>query len=449
MPSSTIDALVVTLGLDSKEFNSGLEKAVSSLTGFATKMAGLAIGFEGLAAGIKYFEQLHTKMADLEFAANNLGVLGTQLNKLGELSRLFGGSFDDAKNSVEGLQGAIFNLRFKGEMSEQLMALGRYGIKYEDSPGRSRDEVAVARDVAAAVDRQAARTPGGMDAGQRRQLAQWLLGPGGLANAAATGVEGFAAAWKRAQEDQKGLTEKTLKNNLTAYKDIDVSGRTQREIDRMPVLAAMLPDLEKLNDDLTELTSKAMPYLTDALHKLSDLILHPGKEWEDIEKKLTKIVGKLLEEFQKKLLGVPPEITGGVSGGKFLRNPFAAVVRLEDMTMDSLLKRFDVWMSQFTGLPLSVMPPVPVGTPGALPNVPVPHHHLQHQAPVTPLAPRPPASGSSSSPPTSRNGAPTTNITFENVTVSPRGQDGRAFANDFVDQTRRKFLSAASEGGLA
>jgi hypothetical protein len=47
------------------------------------------------------------------------------------------------------------------------------------------------------------------------------------------------------------------------------------------------------------------------------------------------------------------------------------------------------------------------------------------------------------------SGAPTTTITFENVVVQPRGQDGKAFANDFVDQTRRKLLAASSERGLA
>lgn len=266
---SVIDALVVTLGLESKGFNDGIAKAMGSLTSFAGKVAGLAIGFEGLEAGIKYFTQLHEKMADLEFTANNLGVLGTSLKKLGEMAQLFGGSFDDAKSSVEGLQGAIFNLRFKGQMSESLAMMQRFGVRYTDDQGHTLGEVNIARNVAAAIDRQAQRTPGGMEVGQRRQMALSMGQTGGLANAAAAGVARFDEVWKQARKDNAGLSEKMLRDNLQMYKDIDIRGRTQREVDRMPVLETLIPALEKLNDDLTDLTSKAIPYFTKGLAWIS------------------------------------------------------------------------------------------------------------------------------------------------------------------------------------
>lgn len=463
MPGSVIDALVVTLGMDSKGFNDGIEKATQSLTGFATKVAGLALGFEGLAAGIKYFENLSTKMADLEFNARNLGVLGTSLSKLGEMAQMFGGSFDDAKGSVEGLQAAVYNLRFKGQMSEQLMALGMRGVKYLDPQGHILPEVDIARSVAAAIDRQAARTPGGMEQGQRRQMALDLLGSGagGLANAAAAGVAKFDEVWKKVQEDQKGLTEKMLHDNAKMYQDIAIRGRTKKDIRNMPLLDALIPDIEKANEALQDLARAAIPMLTQGITDINNFFKNPPTWLSRFETSLKN----LSDNFGPKgplvvaigglaaALGVG-KVVGSVAGaGAGLAAPALGELGLAAGVgvgagfgldwLDNLLggHTFNALGRQSLFSPTEWKDYDPNNLPVA--------HGLINRAPVTPLAPRPTASGAGASPPTSMNGAPTTNITFENVTVTPRGQDGRAFANDFVDQTRRKFLAAASEGGLA
>jgi hypothetical protein len=60
-----------------------------------------------------------------------------------------------------------------------------------------------------------------------------------------------------------------------------------------------------------------------------------------------------------------------------------------------------------------------------------------------------PGTGSmSTAPPIASNGGGVS-VTFENVTVNSRGQDGQTLARDFVDGTQRRYRVANSDGGLA
>ncbi|MBM6453122.1 hypothetical protein, partial [Lacticaseibacillus paracasei] len=97
------------------------------------------IAVRGLEDVVGYFKDLHHQLAEVGFQSRNLGVAGTEIKKLGEVSELFGGQVQDATDSIQGLQNAVFNLRYKGQVSESLMMLQRFGVAYLTASGHARN----------------------------------------------------------------------------------------------------------------------------------------------------------------------------------------------------------------------------------------------------------------------------------------------------------------------
>jgi hypothetical protein len=225
------------------------------------------------------------------------------------------------------------------------------------------------------------------------------------------------------------------------YQDIDVSGRTKREIDRMPMLEAMIPALEKLNDDLTDLTAKAMPWLTKQITDLTNAILHPSGAAKAIADGAKKIATSIDKFYDSTMLpatkaGEKPVSALALGAGGY---------RLGETLRD----RFDEWMSKFTGLPMSAVPAA-----GPSQSSPVAHGHISRhpavippRAPVTPLAPRPPAATAGGSKPTAAN-IPNS-VQIDSITIQTRATDANGIAGGIQSALQRKLLAAGAERGLA
>lgn len=433
-----IDALVVTLGLDTKGFNDGMQNAVSSLTGFATKVAGLAIGFKGLEAGIQYFEELHRKLSDLYFTGRNLGVFGTELSRLGELAKLFGGNMEDAAGSVNTLQSAVFNLRFKGQMSESLQMLQRFGVSYLTAQGHMRDPEAIARDAAVAIERQA--KAGGLNSGERFQLAQSFGLQGGLASAAAAGPAAFDEQLARSRRDQAGLTEGTLRGQAMLGRDV-TSRQTQRDVLNSQVLTALIPAIEKVNEILQDIARKGIPLAVAGINAATDFFEHPPAWAENLEKYLKDLIDELGPGGSLILALAAlkaPILTLGISLGY-------AIDKLDALLGGHTVNAAGNWLG---GLFSGQDKYDPNAISGVLKYTPKPFVPFSIPTPpVTPLAARP--SGESGSKPTAMSGAGGgTTITFENVTVNSRGQDGNTLARDFTSTVRRSINVSSADAGM-
>lgn len=435
MAESIIDALVVTLGLKADGFKQGIETANSALTGFATRIGALALGFKGLESGIQYFENLHRKLSDLYFTGRNLGVMGTELSRLGELAQLFGGKMEDAAGSVNNLQSAVFNLRFKGQMSESLMMLQRFGISYLTSQGQARDQEDIARDAAKAIQRQAQIS--GLDSGQRYQLALSFGLQGGLASAAAAGPQDFDAQLARARRDQAGLTEGTLRGQAMLGRDI-TSRRAQREAEWAQVLNQIIPQLEDFNELLQELAKVAIPTLGQGI----DISKHAFTAMAHAATSAANALEKL-----KNATVLPPEMSKEKPVD--IRSPLKYFWRFGEHIDDKIAEHLENALSpssSFFQVPKELqIHPFGDASKSGLSSRPIPV--LPH-IPVTPTAPRP--SGDSGAKPTAMNsGGAGTSITFENVTVNSRGQDGAALARDFTTDVRRRLNAAGADMGMS
>lgn len=432
MSNSIIDALVVTLSLDSKGFNDGITKAMGSLTGFATKVAGLAIGFEGLEAGIHYFEDLNRRLADLYFTGRNLGVLGTELSRLGELAKLFGGNMEDAAGSVNTLQSAVFNLRFKGQMSESLAMLQRFGVAYLTASGHMRDPEAIARDAAVTIERQARAA--GLTRGERFQLAQSFGLQGGLASAAAAGPANFDAELARARADQgphrdahgkviPGLTEDTLRQSADLSRHV-TSRRTERDAEMSQVLKEVIPNLEDFNELLQDLARAAIPKLLDGIQG--------AKHAFTAVKDAATSAAKALEKIKVSTTLAP--VTSGEKPVNFY-SPFSYTWRAGEKLSEQMGAAFDHLFSGTPTLP---------GPPPAHGSITRSHAVIPPRAPVTPLAPRPPSGAGSK--PTAAN--IDNSVQIDHVTINTRATNADALARDLAREVRRKMMVSSSDPGM-
>ena len=448
MSGSVIDQLVVVLGLDSKEFKAGIEGATASLTGFATKVAGLALGFKGLEAGISYFENLHRKLSDLYFTGRNLGVMGAELSRLGELAKLFGGNMEDAAGSVNTLQSAVFNLRFKGQMSESLLMLQRFGVSYLTAQGHMRDPEAVARDAAVAIERQAQIA--GLNSGERFQMAQSFGLQGGLASAAAAGPAEFDRELARSRRDNSGLTEGTLRGQAMLGRDI-TSRQTQRDVLNSQVLNALIPAIEKVNELLQDIARKGIPLAVKGIDAATNFFEHPPQWFGSLEKGIKDLsntlgpAGSLILAIGglTAAMGVGSVATGLLARATLLATRASVPVSLgvalgyaiDQIPSGGLLDSFSTWLGG----------KIPGSGDDYDPNrIAWKSSMLKHLAPVTPNAPRP---SGTVEPPLSKNASTGTTITFENVTVNSRGQDGATLARDFTSNVRRSLNAAGADAG--
>lgn len=276
---NVIDSLVVTLGLNAKGFSMGIDGAGKSLANFTTRVASLFVAFRGIEGIVDYFKDLHSRLADVGFAARRLGESSAELSRWGEVSRLVGGDAHDAMDSIEGFQSAIFNLQYHGQMSDQLAMLQRFGIAYLDAAGHARNFRDIARDAAKVIDRQANLT--GADQGQRQQLAQSFGFTGGIATAVARGGESLEAALKKAANDQRNITDKAIDANV-AFEQRQISRDARRDSASVALLNKTLPSIDAVQEKITELIEKAIPMLVRALDALRDFISKPPEWLKDL-----------------------------------------------------------------------------------------------------------------------------------------------------------------------
>lgn len=217
---TVIDELVIILGLDPKKFNEGQKEAAKGLNALrddakktgdevekSTKKQSdglMALGKRVLTVAALFKVLSYTTRSildaskatyDLANSARALDTAASKLRNYENVAEMFGGTADGARKSVEGLHKAIFALSFNGQMSEQLVMLGRLGVSFQDSAGHMRDFREIYLDTADKIAQ--ARQQTGMTEGEAME---YLRGAGfddGLARAALGGRAGAEAALSR------------------------------------------------------------------------------------------------------------------------------------------------------------------------------------------------------------------------------------------------------------
>jgi hypothetical protein len=448
---NVIDSLVVTLGLESKGFAEGIKGSTEQLAGFTRRLAGLFLAVRGFEDVVGYFKDLHHTLAEIGFTSRNLGVAGTELKRLGEVSELFGGQMQDAADSVQSLQAGVFNLKYRGQLSDSLLMLQRFGVAYLDAAGHARKFRDIAADAAKVIDRQRAR---GADQGELTQLAQSMGFTGGIASAVAQGSAGFEKAFSQATKDQKPLSERTIAAQVQLSRDLTRQSERLQALNSN-ILARLTPVIEHATQWLMKLANDLLPKLVKTLDSLIAFFKNPPPWFKAIENAAAGIAGLLgpIGTLTAAILGLGALLgVGGALVSTLTSLPVLLGVGLgaaiAGLKSGGLLDKLDEKFLDWFGPGSSAAEREAIrSTPGAgtRPALPRP--------PATPTAPRPPSAAEQSAAPA---GTPTamltgggTHVQIDEINVETRATDANGIAGSIGGALRRKLLVANADNGLA
>lgn len=158
MSISVIDALVVTLGLDAKQWTKGREQAdkdveetrrhtktaaddiSKSLLEVGKTIGGLFLGFETATGFAKFLGNLNVGEAALGRTAANINMSAHELNKWGNAVQLAGGDAADAQVAFGQLTEDFQKMAATGEQSQLLQFFRARGVNIRDENGNLRDQ---------------------------------------------------------------------------------------------------------------------------------------------------------------------------------------------------------------------------------------------------------------------------------------------------------------------
>lgn len=224
MAKTVIDSLIVTLGLDPKDFKKGEKEAAAALVDLKNnaKEAGDAVaksadkGGESLMAfgkkvavvaaivkTLKFVVGVVTDTADsvydLSNASRQLGESARNLRNFENVAEMMGGTAEGARKSIQGLKQALFDVKFNGQWSQQLTQISRLGVKVMGAGGRPREFKDVYLDTAAALQNNIAT--GKMTESDALMFAQQAGFDPGLARSMVGGRD--AASMALAQQEKR------------------------------------------------------------------------------------------------------------------------------------------------------------------------------------------------------------------------------------------------------
>lgn len=281
MADQTLDSLVVSLGLEIAGFKAGLDvvqrgladlrknvgaadtgigasakSMASSIGSLGLKFTGLFFAVKGIGDVIHGFKQLSDTLWHLGIDSKNVGTSANELRSWQEVARLAGGSAEDAASTIGDLQSSIFNLKFRGQVSDNLIMLQRLGVAYLTAGGQMRKTADIAMEASQHLQKS------GMDRAMRYQYALSIGMHGGLATAVADSPEKLRTYLDKAAKDNKDISGDMV-DSQTALNEGIVSLTSQLA----DASAVMLNDLTPMLADVV----KALGLLTTPIEAIGNL----------------------------------------------------------------------------------------------------------------------------------------------------------------------------------
>lgn len=184
---TVIDQLIVKLGLDPRDFTKGTKDAAAavanaestvkrsgdgmnrSLAGVAAKWLSVTAAIATIKKAVNIIDDVAVRTRRLGIDAKNYGLLAAGLRNFENAVEMFGGSAEDARKSIAGMNKAVFDLAYNGQMSDGLVMLARLGVQFQTTTGEARDFKAIVLDTADAIGKAQA---GGMSRANAFQYLQ-------------------------------------------------------------------------------------------------------------------------------------------------------------------------------------------------------------------------------------------------------------------------------------
>lgn len=166
---TVIDEMIVKLGLDPHDFTKGHKEAAASvsnteksvqksaggmsrqLTGLAAKWLSFAGAIYAIKKAVTIIDDVAERTRKLGVDAKNYGIAAAGLRNFENAVEMFGGTAADARKSIDGINQAVFDMAYNGQMSDSLIMLARLGVQFQTATGEARDFNSIVLDTADAI----------------------------------------------------------------------------------------------------------------------------------------------------------------------------------------------------------------------------------------------------------------------------------------------------------
>ncbi|MEG1818066.1 hypothetical protein [Pseudomonas sp.] len=282
--ATVIDSLIVTLGLDNKDFQQGMkdtEKGLSD-TRKNTDRVGKQIAASGKDAAeffgqmqrsaIKFFAVLTAGKglinftrdvvstgANLSRLSKNLNISADTMHRWGKASELNGGSMEGFLGTLQNLNNQVTEIFMKGD-SAITPYLRQLGVSVTDAAGKAKPLTAVLGDIADATEKAFP------DRQQRYAYLQQMGFDEGTINLIAKGGKELRATLAA----QQGFSQKDAD---AAYRAEQTWIKAQQRLEKMTreLVIKVLPSLERLAESFVKMTEVIIPPLSKAVEIFAEL----------------------------------------------------------------------------------------------------------------------------------------------------------------------------------
>lgn len=350
--TTVIDRFLIELGLDPKNLKKGSREAVaalaalkgeaketgeemsksvdkgsSSLATLGKRVLTVAAIFKVLSYTTRNILEASKATYDLANSAKGVDQAARSLRNFENVAEIMGGTAEGARKTIEGMHKAIFNATFNGQISDQLVQLGRLGVQFQDAGGHMRDFKDIYLDTAQRI--QESQANGSMTTGEALEFLSSAGFDPGLARAAVGGRDSAAAALAR-QEARRQVGDADIAN-ATGNEQALTSANQAKDAAFIKAMSGASPYIQSLaagkeqlfNAGETGEISQAWEALKTALGPVSEGLVNLAESSEAASRGLlgwtrATLMGKGRDSYESQIQasakkhGLDPEILAGV-----------------------------------------------------------------------------------------------------------------------------------------
>lgn len=168
--TTVIDQLIIKLGLDPRDFTKGEKQVAASVVkteqqvkassesmgrsfvGFTSKLLGVATAVAAVKKIVGAVSDLSVSIRRLGIDSKNYNIAAGNLRNWQNAAEMMGGRAEDVTKTVAGLEQAVFNLAYNGQISDSLVMLSRLGVQFQTTTGQARKFEDIVMDTAKAIE---------------------------------------------------------------------------------------------------------------------------------------------------------------------------------------------------------------------------------------------------------------------------------------------------------
>lgn len=130
------------------------DTTVASFRRVATEFIGLFVAVRSVSDVVGFFERINASTRQLGLDSQNFGIAASELRDWQNAAVLAGGTAEGVTKTVQGLEQSLFQLKYNGQFSDQLLYLSRLGVQFQTTAGQIKPFKDILFATAAAIEKR-------------------------------------------------------------------------------------------------------------------------------------------------------------------------------------------------------------------------------------------------------------------------------------------------------